>query len=564
MSISTNSLEEKENFYIKNYGYKKPLIKFIFRNLLDLLGCRQPVEYYNNLKRMEFEYRVLTLWKKYNLNVPIVLKKESSSLYLSKLKGLTVNEILKDSFDFDLIEKIFIDLEYRHSLAKKEKEPLFCHVDSNLRNIIYSDNKIFHIDFEMGREYESLESWMEREISKLLYSLLSKEKRENRDLILNKFIHIYSHKEVVNNLIKKNLRNKRINDKKYSLSNLLYELNDLLNMNNEIKIDYEINKILIIYSARFGDILLSTPIISLLKEKWPNSQITYLTHPKRFEILLNNDYLYKVGEITTNKMSINGEYYDLAIVINNNAENFVKQALKVSKNVISFRTGNYNLDSKLLYSRRYPLQHSLHSVDMRLSLLNTLSNNHISKRLLYKVSETENEFAVNFLQKLDLNNKILIGIQSSSFHTKSFRNWPIDNFINLCKKIENKYKNAYFLLLGSTDDLESIKEINNNIKNSTILAGKVSLRESSAIMNRLNLYIGVDTGPTHIIGTMNIPMIVLYHSFASSKLLMPLENSNFTAIDHPALEHGNENVSMKDISVDDVFEKVNNVMEKFK
>jgi heptosyltransferase III len=562
MSVSKNILTEKKDLYIKKYKYKKPLIKFIFRSLLDLIGIKQPVEYYNNFKRMEFEYKVLSLWQKYNLNVPTVLKKENNTLYLSKIEGYTVEELLKKSFNLELIEKIFIDLESRHTLAKKEKQVLFCHIDSNLRNIIYSNNNVFHLDFEMGREYEKLEIWMEREISKLLYSLLHKENRENRDLILTKFIEIYSHKEIITNLIDKKLKNRIINNRKYTLANLLYELNDILNIDKKIELKSNINNILVIYSARFGDILLSTPLIRLLKEKWPNSEITYLTHPKRFEILLNNDFIDNVGTITSNKMSIKNITYDLSIILNNNAESFVNQALNISTNVIAFRTGNYDLDSKLLYTRRYPRQHSLHSVDMRLSLFNTLSNNLSSKKLLYTITDDENNFAIKYLQKVGIENKFLIGIQSSSFHTKAYRNWSIDNFIELCKKIDKKYKNVYFLLLGSKDDLPNIEEINNKINNSIIIAGEVSLRESAALMNKLNLYIGVDTGPTHIIGTMHIPMIVIYHSFASSKLLMPLENNNFIAVDHPIKEHGNEKTSINDISVCEVFEKVEKIMDK--
>ena len=39
------------------------------------------------------------------------------------------------------------------------------------------------------------------------------------------------------------------------------------------------------------------------------------------------------------------------------------------------------------------------------------------------------------------------------------------------------------------------------------------MRENAAIMAHLSLYIGVDTGPTHLAGALDIPMVAMYHSY---------------------------------------------------
>jgi hypothetical protein len=43
-------------------------------------------------------------------------------------------------------------------------------------------------------------------------------------------------------------------------------------------------------------------------------------------------------------------------------------------------------------------------------------------------------------------------------------------------------------------------------------------------MNQLDLYVGVDTGPTHIMGALHRPMVALYHGYSPSRLLAPLEH----------------------------------------
>jgi heptosyltransferase-3 len=317
--------------------------------------------------------------------------------------------------------------------------------------------------------------------------------------------------------------------------------------------------ILFIYSARFGDILMSTPTLRTIKEYWKNSNITFLTHPSRKEILEHSPLINKIGAITNRKAYFSKltakKIYDIAFVINKDNEEFVKYAQNYSKYTIAFSTNNKKIDDKLFIHEAYPKQHSKHSVDMRLTLLQNLNIFPSTKQLEYIVTDNEKTWAKDYLK--EINQKFLIGIQANSFHTKSYRNWPIQNFIDLCNKIKKEKTNTHFLLFGSKDDIKNLLPLKNELKRTcSMLAGSLTLRQTAAIMDNINLYIGVDTGPTHIMGTLNKPMIVLYHSFNSSTLLKPLENPQFIAIDHPLAELGAKEPPMSDISVQSVFDQV--------
>ena len=221
MSLSLNSVDYNDSVFIKTYGPKTPLWKYYSRSALDLIGFRQPVEYYNKRKRLEFECQTLKLWISYDLNVPKVIRKNSSDLHLSIIKGKTLNKIFTefDDVDMDLVIKLINDVNYRHHLAFKYNEPKLCHVDANLGNIIYSDNKIFHIDFEMGREYENTSVWAQREMPKLLFSLLNNIPAGERDNVVRLFYDIYEHTSVINSLIKSKLRKIKLNRPKDSDNN---------------------------------------------------------------------------------------------------------------------------------------------------------------------------------------------------------------------------------------------------------------------------------------------------------------------------------------------------------
>ena len=228
MSLSLNRVNQTDSVFIKTYGSKTPLWKYYSRCTLDLIGLRQPVEYYNKRKRLEFEYQTLKLWISYDLNVPEIIRKNSFDLHLSIIEGWTLYKIFTESNDIDmnLVTKLINDLNYRHYLAFKHNEPKLCHVDANLRNIVYSNNKIFHIDFEMGREYESIGMWAQREISKLLISLLNNIPVSERDNVVGLFCNIYEHTSVINSLITSKLRKIKLNRHKDSGNNN-YALVDL-------------------------------------------------------------------------------------------------------------------------------------------------------------------------------------------------------------------------------------------------------------------------------------------------------------------------------------------------
>lgn len=198
-SVSMNKVSERKEIFIKTYGGKTPLWKYYIRSSLDRIGIRQPVEYYNTHKRLQFEVGTLQLWKAYKLDVPSIVSLSKNKLHLSKINGKTLQNLLSesDNLDGNILAKLFGDLNARHKLAFRHKEPRFCHIDANLGNIIFSNNTIFHIDFEMGREYEDVELWAQREVSKLLLCLLEHQTPDNREEILKIFRLKYSFITVV-------------------------------------------------------------------------------------------------------------------------------------------------------------------------------------------------------------------------------------------------------------------------------------------------------------------------------------------------------------------------------
>ena len=323
-----------------------------------------------------------------------------------------------------------------------------------------------------------------------------------------------------------------------------------------------VRKILVINVSRIGDTLLVTPAIRAIAAGFPGAQITCLGHPKRVEILENLPTIGRVGAITKQRARFMGwigrKRYDLAFVYGNDRP-LIEYALRAARKVVAFRQGDEGIDARLYKAVAAPPFQSLHSVLLHLALPAAVDIPPAGHALDYRVTEAEEGWAGDILQqRLPHKAGPLIGLQVASFPTKAYRDWPVGNFIALCERIRETYPRTHFLIFGGALERDRTEALHRRFPDgSSLFAGKLSLRKTAALMSRLDLYIGVDTGPTHIMGALGIPMVALYHCYSPSRLIAPLEHPCLYAVDHPRAAAGcSPETPMGEIGVDTVWAKV--------
>ena len=324
-------------------------------------------------------------------------------------------------------------------------------------------------------------------------------------------------------------------------------------------------RVLIINVTRIGDTLLATPAIRAIAKFFPNAALTVLGHPKRVEVLENIPTIQRTGGIDKRAALLRGwrdvllgAEYDWAFVWRND-EPLVRYALRKSRHVVAHRQHDARINAKLFAAIERIADNKIHAVAWTLSLPQAVGIPADGYQLDYCVTDTE---AASARQRLhaDFPNTVgpFIGMQVASFATKSYRDWPIDNFIALAKRIANEKPDARFVLYGAASDQERISKLTVALPGKAkSYAGEFSLRETVAMMSCTDLYIGVDTGPTHLFGALKKPMVVLYHPSLPSALYKPLEAPALYVIDHPQVGlSATSDIPMSDISVDTVWAAV--------
>lgn len=320
--------------------------------------------------------------------------------------------------------------------------------------------------------------------------------------------------------------------------------------------------ILFIAVSRIGDSLFATPAIRAVAAAHPGARITVLGHPKRAEVLEHLPFVSRVGAITKGSAAWRGwlgrQSFDLAFVFGFD-QALVAYALRVSARVVAFAQERPALNRRLIAAVARPPFQSEHAVRQLLRLPAAVGIPPAGLRIAFHSTPEETASARQRLEHAGIgSSRPLVGLQVASFATKSYRDWPIENFAALCDRIAGHWPQARFLIYGGSAERERAGWLKQRLGSSAMLfAGSLSLRDTAALMTLTDLYVGVDTGPTHIMSAFDIPLVALYHCISSSKLTGPLEHPCAYLIDHPAVrERCTETSKMADIAVDTVFAEV--------
>lgn len=319
-----------------------------------------------------------------------------------------------------------------------------------------------------------------------------------------------------------------------------------------------VRTILAIQVSRIGDTLLSTPTLRAISTRFPQAHLTVLGHPNRCEVFEHIPFVHAVGPITKKTAPwrgwMPGKPYDLAFVFGYD-EPLVRYALRVARGVVAMRQQDTALNARLLHAATEPAPKSRHAVYMQHALVEDLDLPIENERLAYTVTSAETEWARQALAAKQLAGAFpLIGLQIASFPTKGYRDWPVENFKALADCIRSRYPLAHFLIFGGALERDRTLALAAQLGSAaTHFAGTLSLRQTAALMNCLDYYIGVDTGPTHIMGALGRPMMAFYHPSSPAHMLQPLQHPALTAVDHPLAGLVGPEASMDGLTVESVW-----------
>jgi len=331
-------------------------------------------------------------------------------------------------------------------------------------------------------------------------------------------------------------------------------------MNREI-----FKKIMVIQTAFLGDAILTTPLLRELKKLFPKAEIDVLCIPQTKAIFETNPNVRRILLFDKRKMArkiisipvviskIRKEKYDLGISIQSSMTSSAFMALGGIKNRLGFSRQKF-------LTMSVPHTKGLHKIQKILRLLEPFTDYtkiNMQTEIFYTNSELKK---VAKLFSKDENKKYLGIAPGSIWFTKK---WPKEYFIKLVELL--KEKNIGICLIGGNEDVDLCEEIKNDGE-ALNFAGKLNIRESAALISKMDLMLTNDSAPLHLANAVKTDVYAFFGPTVKRLGFYPYrKNDKIIEIDldcRPCGRHGgnkcpqNHHNCLKKISPEYVFDLI--------
>lgn len=276
-------------------------------------------------------------------------------------------------------------------------------------------------------------------------------------------------------------------------------------------------RFLIIQTAFLGDLVLTLPVIQVLKKEFPQSSVDLLLIPSTYDAVKDNPLIAETiiydkrsgsaGDLLSLGRKLKEKSYDVLISPHRSARSAMLGKLAGAKKSISFDTSSLSF----LYGDTVNYRKDVHEILRNLDLLRPLgiAVDEIVKPEMY-TGETEKNIAGRILHDLKLTDKKFIAVAHGSvWNTKRF---PEEKFSSVISKITDAGIDA--VLVGGKEDTASSERISSQV-NSTLLrnlTGKLSIQVSSEIIRWASLLLTNDSAPLHIGNAVNTTVFAIFGS----------------------------------------------------
>ena len=242
-------------------------------------------------------------------------------------------------------------------------------------------------------------------------------------------------------------------------------------------------KILVVRFSSIGDIVLTTPVVRMLKNQL-NTEVHFLTKAPFVSLLKNNPYVDSIFQIdkSINEVisDLKKENYDYVIDLHSNLRT---QILKLKLGVTAKSFNKLNWEKFFLTNFKTNILPDVHIVDRYLDTVKFLGITNDNKGLDFFLSDADKvdlaEFQKDYIA-------FVIGGQHA---TKIL---PTAKIISICNKL-----NKAVLLIGGPNDIERGDEIS-KASSAINTCGDYSLLQSAFLIKNSAYVISHDTGMMHI------------------------------------------------------------------
>ena len=267
--------------------------------------------------------------------------------------------------------------------------------------------------------------------------------------------------------------------------------------------------------------VLLTPALRALKKAYPTAQLTFWLRPRVADVMETHPYvdaclvdMKAEGRLRSLKPFVNQirqSHFDMAVVLHPTS---FRNALLPFLARVPIRIGSNVSGRGMLLTTTYRESSDVHEVQRYLRVLQLLGDDITTPddELGFWHTDADRGAVQRLLPQHT--HEQFIGINLGT--TWETKRWHVDNFAAVIRQISRQDPNVKIVLTGSAAERDIASTL--HCPETTInLAGKTTILELGALIERLRVYLTCDSGPMHIAAAVGTPTVSLFGPTAPAR-----------------------------------------------
>lgn len=279
--------------------------------------------------------------------------------------------------------------------------------------------------------------------------------------------------------------------------------------------------ILIVRTDRIGDIVLTTPAMHAIKEKYPESRLTVLVSPLTYDLLHGLPWIDELmmddrrgltkglGGFLHLVHSLRHKNFDLAIIIHTKRRTNLLCFLAGIPERLGYRNNKYGfLLNKPVEDKRHHGQK--HEAEYCLDLLAEIGIRVSEPRPEVAVHKQSERWVLDFLKGKGVEDTHHLFVIHSAASDPA-KQWPKENFAELIDTLAKKDDQAIFMIVGNKENQATARGIQVQANTEVIdTSGLLTIRQLVSLLKHSFMVISNDSGPVHIAAALDTPVISIF------------------------------------------------------
>ncbi|HNS15324.1 MAG TPA: glycosyltransferase family 9 protein [Syntrophorhabdaceae bacterium] len=344
--------------------------------------------------------------------------------------------------------------------------------------------------------------------------------------------------------------------------------------------------ILVIRLSSLGDVLMCMPAVKAIRDRFPDAGITWLVEGPVGELLAFQTFIDKVmqfprgrlqnglkaGDLPGAAREIKGflarlrkDRYDCIVDFHGIIKSAFISACARGGRKVGFDAMHAKEQSHLFYGERVRgTDRRMHKVEKNMLVARYLGAGDAVPEVLLEVPDDIKRYVDNFFHHAGIQPPVFAVNPFSSKGT-DFKRWPIERYAQLIGRVRGRMGASTLILWGPGEKKEA-ERLQAMAGEGAFLACPTNIPQLYAMLEKVDMYIGGDTGVMHLAAAAKIPVVAIFGP-TDVKINAPYGLNNVIVRKEISCspckkKDCRERTCIESISVEDVFEAVKRMSDK--